>query len=82
MMYGNAWDSPIYPVYVSPNSKQPFSRAKDRKQFCYRSERLFRRFPTALSLTKSLKTLHYQMYDCGFGLIGPCQVHAVQSILC
>jgi len=48
-------------VYVSPNPKQPFSRAEDCEQFCYRDEDHFHGFSRALFtvIHPITQTLHY-----------------------
>ena len=59
-------------VYVSPNPKQPFSRAEDCEQFC-RGDNSKAVFTVIDHITQ---TLHFSMHNRGFGLIGPRQVHA------
>ena len=64
-----------FTVYISPNPKQPFSRAEDCEQFCYmgRGDNSRAVFTVIDRITQ---TLHYSMHDRSFGLIGPRQVYA------
>ena len=67
-------------VYVSPNPKQPFSRAEGCEQFCYRVEEITPK-QSSLSLTTSLKLFITQMHDRSFGLIGPRLMEVVKCII-
>ena len=53
--------SGIGTVYISPNPKQPFSRAEDREQFCYGDGDHFRGFSGAVFtvIDQITQTLHY-----------------------